>query len=315
MLAVRALCAGLTAVLRSPVLIFAATVAMLAATIPFGLLLGSQLQTELASRQPVSQGMNEIDPEWWLEFREHAEGLAATFTPTILGFAAPLDNLSSLLDGTRRPAILFVPFAMSVMIWAFLWGAALHRFAHGPGGSGVWRSAARTFVPFTIISLAAAVVVFLLYVTVHPVLFGPIAARLQQAASTEQGAFTGRSLLYGLFGALLISVSLIADYARVSMVIAPARSVRNALAHSWGFLRRHSGTVVILYLATGLLFVALMIAYGTLEVVGGSQVGGWRGIAIAQAYIVARLVIRLTFGASEVWLYRALEPGAAAQPS
>lgn len=314
MVAVRALFAGLAAVLRAPMLIIAATVAMLAASIPFGLILGSQLQAELAVQQPVSQGMNEIDPEWWLEFREHAEGLAATFTPTILGFAAPLDNLSSLLDGTRRPVILLVPLAVSMLTWAFLWGAALHRFAHG-SGSGMWRSAVRTFVPFTLISAAAAAVVLGLYVTVHPVLFGPMAARLQDGASTEQGAFTGRVLLYVIFGGLLIVVSLIADYARVSMVVAPARSAGNAIALSWRFLTRYPGSVVVLYLATGSLFVMLMIVYGTLEVVGGSQVGGWRAIVIAQAYIVARLVIRLTFGASEVRLYRALAPGAASQPS
>jgi len=314
MLAVRALFAGLAAVLRAPLLILAATVAMLAATIPFGLLLGSQLQSELAVRQPVSQGSDEIDPEWWLEFREHADGLAATFTPAILGFAAPLDNLSSLLDGTRRPMILLVPFVVSMLIWALLWGAALHAFAHG-SGSGSWRSAVRTFVPFTMISLAAAAVVLVLYVTVHPVLFGPIAARLQDAAATEQGAFMGRVLLYVIFGGLLIAVSLLADYARVSMVVAPARSAGHAIVLSWRFLTRHPGRVAVLYLATGSLFVMLMIFYGTLEVVGGSQVGGWRGIAIAQAYIVARLVIRLTFGASEVWLYRALAPGAASQPS
>jgi hypothetical protein len=313
MLAVRALLAGLAAVLRAPMLVFAAAVAMLAATIPFGLVLGSQLQTQLASRQPVSQGVTEIDPEWWLEFREHAEGLAATFTPTILGFAAPLDNLSSLLDGTRRPVILLVPYAISILIWAYLWGAALHRFAHR-SGAGMWRSAARTFVPFTVISLAAAAVVLLLDLTVHPVLFGPIATRLQEAAPTEQSAFLGRVLIYVIFGGLLIKVSLLADYARVSMVVTPVQSAGPAMAQSWRFLTRHPGSVVILYLATGWLFVALMIGYGTLEVVGGSEVGGWRGIAIAQAYVVARLVIRLTFGASEVWLYRALEP-AAAQPS
>jgi hypothetical protein len=314
MLAARAWLAGLTAVLRAPALIFAATVAMFAATLPFALVLGTELQAEFANQQPVSRGMTEIDPEWWLEFREHAEGLAATFTPTILGFAAPLDNLSSLLDGTRRPWILFVPLAVSMLVWAFLWGAALYRFAHG-GVPGMWRSAARTFVPFTMISLAAAAVVFVLYVTVHPLLFGPIAARLQDAASTEQGAFMGRVLLYVIFGTLMIAVSLVADYARVSMVVAPVSSAGAAFKHSWRFVTRHPGSVFILYLATGLLFVAVLIAYGTLEIEGGSRVGGWRGIAIAQAYIVARLIIRLTFGASEVWLYRALEPDAAPQPS
>jgi hypothetical protein len=63
---------------------------------------------------------------------------------------------------------------------------------------------------------------------------------------------------------------------------------------------------VTLFVLTAVLFVALLAVYGAVDIYGGSRVTGWRGIAIAQAYIVARLVIRLTFGASEVLLYRAL---------
>ena len=50
---------------------------------------------------------------------------------------------------------------------------------------------------------------------------------------------------------------------------------------------------ITVYLLIGALFVAVTIAYGTLEIYGGSQVGGWRAIAIGQAYIVMRLAIRL----------------------
>ncbi len=301
--AIRALGAGLLAVLRRPLLIAAAALAMFAATLPFGLILGAELQTELAHQQPVSQGVTEIDPEWWQEFGERAEGLAATFTPMILGFAAPLDNLSSLLDGTRRPLILLGPYALSIVVWAFLWGAALDRFVHGQAGSGFWRAGVTTFLPFAGISVIAAGLMLLLYFTLHWLLFGAIAETLQSAASTEQGAFAGRLLLYLVFGAALVFVSLVAGYARVILVVSKGRAVASALTASWRFVRAHVGSVVTLYLLTGALFVALLIAYGTLEVYGGSQVGGWRGVAIAQVYIVARLTIRLTFGASELRLY------------
>ena len=81
------------------------------------------------------------------------------------------------------------------------------------------------------------------------------------------------------------------------------------------FVRRHRGTVVTLYLLTGALFVALLVVYGAIEIYGGSRVGGWRGVAVGQAYIVARLAIRLTFGASEVRLFRALAADDARQPA
>jgi hypothetical protein len=299
----RALIDGIRLVLRSPLLLVAATLIMLGAVLPFGLVLGSRLQLELSRRQPVSQAVSEIDPEWWLEFRERAEGLAATFTPAILGAAGPLDNLSSLLDGTPRPMILLVPYALSAVLWAFLWGAALARYAHGR--TGFWRAGLATFLPFLAISAVAAVVVSLLYLTVHPLLF-EMASRWQAAARTEQGAFAVRFIVYLLFGSLLILVSVVADYARVSRVAVPARSVPAAIADAWRFVWRNAGAVLTLYLATGGLFIALLVAHVALETYGGSRVGGWRGVAIAQAYIVARLMIRLTFGASETRLYQSL---------
>ena len=53
------------------------------------------------------------------------------------------------------------------------------------------------------------------------------------------------------------------------------------------------------------MFATVTIAYGTLEIYGGSQVGGWRAIAIGQAYIVMRLTIRLIAAASELRLFAA----------
>ena len=81
--------------------------------------------------EPINLGSSEIDVDWWNQFRSHATGLAATFTPTVIGGAAPLDNLSPVLDGTPRPAILMLPAAVGVVMWALLWGVALRRFAVG----------------------------------------------------------------------------------------------------------------------------------------------------------------------------------------
>jgi hypothetical protein len=101
-------------------------------------------------------------------------------------------------------------------------------------------------------------------------------------------------------------VGLIADYARVAVVLTGVSSPLHAVREGAAFVRRHFGAAVTLYLLTGLLFAALLAVYGYVDVYGGSRVMGWRGIAIAQAYIVARLTIRLAFGASEIRLYRML---------
>ena len=301
----RAMIGGLGDVLRAPLLIVMAVAAMLIIAVPFAVVLGLRVQQSLSHQQPVAQGAVEIDADWWHEFVEHAVGIAATFTPSIIGFAAPLDNLSSLLDGTSRPLMLMVPIGVAIVAWAFIWGAALERFAHGPG-TGLWRAGSRTLLPYMAISVLASGVVLLLYYTLHPLLLDALADRLQMAARDERSAFVLRVALYVVYGSLLIATSILADYARVRLALSPRVSILNAIAESLRFIRAHSGPVLGLYLATGALFVLLLTAYAAVEIAGDVQVGGWRGIAIAQSYIVARLVIRLTFGASELRLYRAL---------
>jgi hypothetical protein len=304
----RALIGGLGDVLRAPVLIIMAAAAMLIIAVPFAVVVGVRVQQSLSHQQPVAQGAIEIDAEWWQQFSAQADGIAATFTPTIIGFAAPLDNLSSLLDGTSRPPVLMVPIGIAIVAWAFIWGVTLERFAHGPG-TGIWRAGSRTLLPFTAISMLAAGVVLLLYLTLHPLLFDVLADRLRMAAPDERSAFAIRVVLYVAFGSLLIAISSVADYARVRLALWPRVSILDAVVESLRFIRAHGGSVLGLYLATGALFVLLLMAYGVVEIAGGVQVGGWRGVAIAQAYIIARLVIRLTFGASELRLYRHYYPG------
>ncbi|MBY0493521.1 MAG: hypothetical protein K2Y23_04850 [Cyanobacteria bacterium] len=306
MRALKALGGGLRRVLLSPLVVVAAMVAMLAAAAPFAFVIGSELQTALSNQQPISRDAGEIDPEWWFEYREHAEGLVATFTPAIIGFAAPLSNLSALLDGTAPPLAMLGPFALAIVVWSFLWGAALERFAHGGTRSGFLRAGARTFARFLIISLAATAAVAVLYLTLHPLLFAVAAPGLESSASTERNAFMIRVALYVVFGGALTAIGLVADYARVIVVLTSIASPLDAMRSAAAFVRRNFGSAITLYLLTGLLFAALLTVYGYVDVYGGSRVGGWRGIAIAQAYIVARLVIRLTFGASEIQLYRAL---------
>jgi hypothetical protein len=202
--------------------------------------------------------------------------------------------------------ILMVPIAIAVAAWAFIWGAALDRFAGGRDAAAIVRAGIRTLPPFIAISVMAAAVVLLLYYTVHPLLFGVLGPRLQTSAADEPTAFAARLVLYSVFGLLLISISVVADYARVIVTLSARTAVMGAIRESWRFVRAHAASVFALYLATGVLFVVLLAAYGAIEVAGGVNVGGWRGIVIAQAYIVARIAVRLTFAASELRLFRTL---------
>jgi hypothetical protein len=311
--AIGALVAGVAMVARAPLLVALVLLVSMIGAVPFALVVGSELQRSLADQPPIDRGSGEINADWWMEFRQHAEGLEATFTPTIIGFAAPLDNVSSLLDGTRRPAALAVPVVLAGLAWAFLWGGILQRFSlrRGLSPGEFWRAGMQHFPRFAAIAAAAAVVHVVLYLTIHAALFGPVYELLAAAAGSERNAFFARVVLYLIFGALLAAVALAADYARISSLGGRAASVAGAVRTAIRFMRGHWPAVSALYLMTGALFVAMLVTYGAGEILGGSRVGGWRAIAIGQAYILGRLVLRLVFAASEVRLFEAGLEGAA----
>jgi hypothetical protein len=178
----------------------------------------------------------------------------------------------------------------------------LTRFDRGGalGTRGFIAAGRRHFPLFTLIGLAAATVTVMLYLTVHTVLFGPVYRVLASTVSSERDAFLWRVALYVVFASLLAAVSLAADYARVSAVCAGARSAREAIASGLRFMRTNPAAVATLYLATGALFVALFVLYG----IADRRFGGWRGVLLGQAFIFGRLAIRLTFGASEIALFK-----------
>lgn len=303
----RALLLGLSDVLRAPLLLIVVAVITLLVALPFAGVLESRLQKALSVQPHVSLDETEIDPEWWMEFREYAQGLEATFTPAVLGFAATLDGISNVLDGKAIPTAILIPLAISIVAWAFLWGAILSRFK----GGGFVRGGVAHFVPFVIIAAGAAIVNVILFLTVHKLLFGPVHTFLVGMTNTERDAFFVRVVLYLIFFSMIGVVSVIADYARVAAVASGAASAGSMIRESIAFIRANAGAVITLFVLTGVIFVVATVAYGTLELVGGSEVGGWRAVAIGQAYVLVRLAIRLTFASSELRLFSANHAAAA----
>jgi hypothetical protein len=309
----RALLLGLADVARSPLLVIGAALIMLVIALPFAAVLNARLQTSLSVQPQISLNDTEIDPEWWMNFRDQARGLEATFTPAIIGFAATLDGISNVLDGKRPANALLLPFALTALAWAFIWGGALHRFqrGRGRGPAGFVRAGASHLFAFIVLAVIAAAINLVLYLTLHKLLFGPVHTALVAMTHTERDAFLVRVLLYVIFFAPVALVSLAADYARVVSVAAGVASPVAAMRSAMTFIRARIGAVTALYLFTGLIFIVVTIGYGTLEVYGGSQVGGWRAVAIGQAYVLVRLAIRLTFAASELRLFSANQIAAA----
>ena len=294
---------GAGRVLRAPGVLVVVWVCTVAAALPFALVLGGQLQTALAHQPPIDLAAEEINADWWREYRGRATGLAATFTPAVLGALAPVSNFSALLDGTPRPWALAGPVITYAIVWSLLLGGVLHRYHYGPAGVRTTSAAALRYFPqFVTLTVLAGAVVLLLFVTLHRLIFGVGYSALISGLDSEWSAFAVRVVLYLLFGAVLALVGVTVDYARVALVARTVTSIPDAVAAALRFVQRHTGSVLMLMLFTAVLFAALVAVY----IAADQELRGWRSVLLGQLFVAMRLITRLTSAASQVDLFRRL---------
>lgn len=296
---------GIGSVVRAPGIVVAVWAFTIAAAAPFVLVLGAELQAALAHQPPIDLAAEEIDADWWQQFRGHADGLAATFTPVVLGAAAPLATFSALLDGSLS-FVTAIAIAVYAVLWSLLLGGILHRYHRRSASlSEVSAAALRYFPQFVTLTALAGGLVLLLYATVHPVLFGPVYAAIASPIEAAPSAFAIRTALYLLFGASLAAIGLTVDYSRVALVSGRSKSVGEAIARALRFMRQNAGPVVALVFVTAILFGIVLAGY----VAADLQFRGWRSVVLGQMFVCARLVTRLISASSQIELVRRLETG------
>ena len=298
---------GLTRVNRAPVVIACVFLVTLLAALPFSMMMRDALQAHLGDSMVAEQVAHGVNVQWWSEFTAQTGTLGKTFQPSIIGFAAVLDNLSALADGDARPSPLVWLGACYLLLWLFLAGGILDRYARArPTRSYEFFSACGVyFVRFLRLAPFIALAYYVLFAVVHPLLVDRLFAELTRDVTVERTAFFVRLALYAIFGVLLVLVSIVFDYAKVRAVVEDRRSMIGAIAAGARFARRNAAGVAALYLLTSSLFVALLLVYA-IAAPGASSTGAgvWLGVAIGQLYLLGRLWIRLVFFASETAFFQ-----------
>ena len=117
--------------------------------------------------------------EWMQEFAGHGTGLASTVRPTVVGFAAVLDNLSAFLDNVSRPVVVIGAAATYIVVWLFLAGGIIDRYARdrGTGAHGFFSASGGFFFRFVRLAVVMAVVYGLLFGSLHPWMFDRVFLR------------------------------------------------------------------------------------------------------------------------------------------
>lgn len=307
MRATAALRDGVARVNRAPVIIACVFLVTLLTALPFSMVMRDALQTHLGSSMVAEQVAKGVNVQWWSEFTAQTGALGKTFHTGIIGFAAVLDNLSAFADGETRPSPLMWLGACYLLLWLFLAGGVLDRYARArPTRSYEFFMACGVyFVRFLRLAPFIALAYYVLFAVVHPLLLEQLFAELTHDVTSERTAFFIRLALYAVFGTLLVLVSIVFDYAKVRAVVEDRRSMIGAIVAGARFARRHAAAVATLYLLTGCLFVALLLVYAIAAPGAGSTGAGfWLGIAISQLYLLCRLWLKLVFFASEAALFQ-----------
>ena len=298
---------GIRRVNRAPAILAGVWVLTVLVSLPLVLGLRGMLEQHLGSSLAADSAVSGVNSDWWQEFSDQATGLGVTFKPTIIGFGAVLDNLSAFLDNDSRPVIIVGAASAYIVLWIFLAGGIIDRYARDRATRAHGFFAASGVFFFRFLRLAAVMwaVYAVLFGYVHAWLFGTVFPAMTREVAVERTAFFERVGLYLVFGILVAACNLIFDYAKVRAVVEDRRSMIGAIQSAIGFIKRNGGSAIALYLADFFLFLVVVAVYAL--VAPGASTGvlyTWLGFAIGQLYILARLWVKLTFWASETALFQ-----------
>jgi hypothetical protein len=243
--------------------------------------------------------------DWWQEFLAQASGLGTTFVPSVVGFGAVLDNIDGILDNRPLATTIAGATAAWLVIWSFLSGGVLDRYARRrpTRALGFFAACGTHFWRFLRIGILAWLAYWILFGTVHELIFEDFYVWATKDFTAERTAFAVRLLCYLVFGVLLIACNLVFDYARIRTVVEDRHSAIGALVAGARFVRRHPGTLR-LYFLNGAMFLILVLVYALIAPGAPGGFAIWIAFLIGELYILARHYLKLIFYASQTALFQ-----------
>jgi len=239
---------------------------------------------------------------------DQAAGFDLTFTPTLTGTARLMRDARAVAAGGTMDVRLVAATATTLLVWTFLLGGILDRYARRRpiraqaffGASGV------VFFRFLRLGVMAFIGYFLLFGVIYPWVFPspfPFAAADDAARAGSRPA-----LLMPVYAVFLLTAafwSAVIDYARIRAVVEDRRSMLGALLAGWRFVALHPLESFGLYLLNAASFGVLVWA-GSIALNAAHQPRevGVVAILAAGVYLLARMALKLAFFASQTALFQ-----------
>ncbi len=290
--------------LAAPAITLGVLAALFLMALPLGLALRGMLVEHLGSSVVAERAAWGWEAGWAAEFAAQAQGLGRTFTHEILGFGGTLSIIGGFFDAKPLPPVVAGAAAAYAVLWIFLSGGILDRFARARPvrTAAFFASCGVFFWRFLRLGVMVGAAYWALFAWLHPFLFGTLWNSWTAGMTTEREAMAVRAGLYLVFALALALVSLIADYAKVRAVVEDRRSMISALGASMRFLRRRPFRVFGLYLLSALASIVVVRVWFT------AAPSAWASVPVAflltQVYLLFRVWAKLAWMAGEVVFFQ-----------
>jgi len=309
MKATAALADAVRRVNRAPAILAGAFVITLITALPLSIVLRESVRANLGNSLAADEMARGVNRQWWDEYSAaNGTGIGRTFQPSIVGFAAVIDNVSGLLDfdGIPRTTPILIAGTVYVLVWLFIAGGILDRYARNRPvrAPGFFTACGVYFLRFLRLLPLIALTYYVLFAFVR-VHLDDLFDRITANMSVERTAFMWKLAMYGVFLMLLGATNMVFDYAKVRAVIEDRRSMIGAVGASIRFIRSHFRQAAALYALDVLALAAVFAAYSvTAPGAADSGVLLLAGFIVSQLYVLARVWIRLLFLASATSLFQ-----------
>lgn len=305
---------GMAKVLGSPGLVFWLFFVNLVAALPLAVVMSGSIERSIGPSLVRENLRNGFDMGWFGEYQAQAKGVETTLSPSVVGVGAFLDNIEDWLNGglfEKSPEIVGAG-VLYALLWSLFLGGILHRYSDGSGLfrlSEFFSQGGAFFFRFVRLAVLSGGLYYSIY-RLSAWLFGWIERTTRDVTVEETilGYVVAGTLLVGL---LLTFVNMAFDYAKVATFRENRRSMLLAMLKGFGFVLGNLGRTMTLYYGLGFVGLSLLGLY-SLVAPGAGQANVPSVVfafLVGQVYLVAKLVLRLTFYAGEMYLYESVTTG------
>ena len=289
---------------------------MLVINLLFSLILAIPMVTSLGEsigQSEVGDRMQKgFDYIWWEEFRDQSKGIETSFSPSIIGKGAVLDNFVHLIHfgETHLPRVFLFFGALYVLLHTFLSGGIISVlgkdipvFSIKSFFSGAGKFASRFFL-LMIISW----IFFFLVIAFKDFLFALVNS-VSDTARSEIFPFY-LSLISSIFiYAVFLFFQMVFDYARIKTVIEDSRSVLQTTRDAFIFVFKNIGSTMGLFYLLLLANLVLTVVFIFLKEIipQTTAVSIFAVFLIQQIFICSFIWIRCWLYSSQLELYKYLK--------